>query len=238
MGLARDRLGSLLEHIRQSNLSSGVTSNGKRSREEDEEESDSDDQSRLSPNRSKSADKRRVSSTGQKMGKHTPTKGEPGSVSSFAEGSPSRKRKRPHAQKKIIFELRQKAFEIQNSNLEHGLYALCRIWMRGKSDKDSVVSGHPIDRTTLDYGQESLLATRSISRKSIVRPETQRKDATKVSGNEEAASDILKQYLPRWRQAKKEWCRQRNQDDAEKYGDSLRVLREMYATAQNHVITM
>jgi len=243
MDLARDRLGSLLESIRQNNLSERVTSNGKRSRDEEDEESDyehSDDQSRSSPKSKPVAvsSGRRRSSTGQKAGKSS-MKGEPGSASSFSsqQGSPSRKRKRP-PQKKIIFELRQKAFEIQNSNLEQGLYALCRIWMRGKGSKDGGVSGHPIDRTTAEYSQELLLGPRSVSRKSTVRPEAKRDDPTIVTGNEESASDILQQYLPRWRQAKKDWCQQRSQDDVEKYGDSLRVLREMYATAQSHVITM
>lgn len=67
-------------------------------------------------------------------------------------------------------------------------------------------------------------------------PESEREDVTEVTGNEESSSEILDQYIPRWRQAKKEWCTQRNKQDVDKYGDSLRVLREMYATAQNHVI--
>ena len=112
-----------------------------------------------------------------------------------------------------------------------------------------------IDRSTVDFDHESLLAARSLSRKSkifnflkinhiifrfsgTVRPETDRPDSTTVTGDETAASEILDQYLPRWRQAKKDWCQQRNKDDVEKYGDSLRVLREMHDSAQNHLINM
>lgn len=59
-----------------------------------------------------------------------------------------------------------------------------------------------------------------------------------MTGQEVSADDILNQYLPRWRRVKKEWCQNRNKEEAEKFGDSLRVLREMYATAQNHALVL
>jgi len=247
MDSARDRLDSLLRNIRQQSNFPGAVSNGKRSssaRDEDDEQEGSDynsdnDESLVSPYRSQSrpaaglsSDQRRGSF--QKLGKFSPTKATPGSVSSKDASA----KKRRISQKKIIFELRQKAFEIQTPHIEHGLYALCRIWMRGKHTKDSVVTGQPIDRSNVDYDQEALLAAGAIVRKSTVRREEDREDPTQVTGTEESPSDILGQYLPRWRQAKKDWCQQRNKNDVEKYGDSLRVLREMHATAQNHVINM
>jgi len=225
---ARDRLGSLLKSIRNQ---TGAALNGKRSSSHDDEESDvqSDHDEPTSPYRAGAISGHRRSSL--KLGKFSPSKGGPGSASSIDK-------KKRRSQKKIIFELRQKAFEIQNAGVEHGLYALCRIWMRGRQTPGTVVTGQPIDRSTVDYDQESLLAARSISRKSTVLPEANRDDSTTVTGNEESASEILGQYLPRWQRVKKDFCLQRSKTDAAKYGDSLRVLREMYATAQNHVIGM
>lgn len=157
---ARGRLDNLLKSIRnQANFADVATPNGKRSssvRDDDEDESDADYSEHDDQTPARRSTRR---SSSQKLGKFSPTKG-PGSVSSV---DAKKKRK---SQKKIIFELRQKAFEIQNSGMEHGLYALCRIWMRGKHTKDSVVTGQPIDRTSVDMDQETSSAAKTITRKS------------------------------------------------------------------------
>ncbi|VDO96189.1 unnamed protein product [Soboliphyme baturini] len=143
--------------------------------------------------------------------------------------------------KKVIFELRQKSFEIQNVYEQLTLYSLCRTWLLGKSETSfkqdkciQTVIKSEFDGTTEPAAQIETVATSqnvyhmpaASDQNDEVCEEAPRIQSDALSPP--TAQSILLEYLPHWRNVRKYWqnkCRMRSK----RYEKSLSLLRTMFA---------
>ncbi|KAL1239497.1 hypothetical protein TPS_01948 [Trichinella pseudospiralis] len=177
----------------------------------------------------------------------------------IADATPVKSRKRAKdKQKKIVFELCQKSFELRQVHGNYSLYRLSRIWMYGKDEPRHVnkagnetTEEEPIDgnaqtrASELEKSDASLVklnernteiyslpppspSTLPISR---IPPTVVMNKADDADVDLSTPQGILQSYLPHWKEVKKAWLRQSRLADRP-YQKSLDMLKSMYNNAQ------
>ncbi|KAL1240634.1 Protein lin-37 [Trichinella spiralis] len=156
-----------------------------------------------------------------------------------ADSTPVKSRKRAKdKEKKIIFELCQKSFELRQVHGNYSLYRLSRIWMYGNDEPRHMNKAE--NETTEEEPIDGIAQTRAA--------ELEKSDASLVKWNERnteiyslpppspSTSPISRipptvSYLPHWKEVKKTWLRQSRLADRP-YQKSLDMLKLMYNNAQ------
>ncbi|KRY01272.1 hypothetical protein T4E_556, partial [Trichinella pseudospiralis] len=172
----------------------------------------------------------------------------------IADATPVKSRKRAKdKQKKIVFELCQKSFELRQVHGNYSLYRLSRIWMYGKDEPRHVnkagnetTEEEPIDgnaqtrASELEKSDASLVklnernteiyslpppspSTLPISR---IPPTVVMNKADDADVDLSTPQGILQSYLPHWKEVKKAWLRQSRLADRP-YQKSLDMLKSI-----------
>ncbi|KRY01269.1 hypothetical protein T4E_556 [Trichinella pseudospiralis] len=178
----------------------------------------------------------------------------------IADATPVKSRKRAKdKQKKIVFELCQKSFELRQVHGNYSLYRLSRIWMYGKDEPRHVnkagnetTEEEPIDgnaqtrASELEKSDASLVklnernteiyslpppspSTLPISR---IPPTVVMNKADDADVDLSTPQGILQSYLPHWKEVKKAWLRQSRLADRP-YQKSLDMLKSMSVQREN-----
>ncbi|KRZ80438.1 hypothetical protein T10_4534 [Trichinella papuae] len=179
-----------------------------------------------------------------------------------ADSTPVKSRKRAKdKQKKIVFELCQKSFELRQVHGNYSLYRLSRIWMYGKDEPRHVnktgnetTEEEPIDgnaqtrASELEKSDASLVklnernteiyslpppspSTSPISR---IPPTVVMNKADDADVDLSTPQGILQSYLPHWKEVKKAWLRQSRLADRP-YQKSLDMLKSIRFPARQEL---
>uniref|UniRef100_A0A914V5E1 Uncharacterized protein n=1 Tax=Plectus sambesii TaxID=2011161 RepID=A0A914V5E1_9BILA len=146
-------------------------------------------------------------------------------------------------ERRVVFELRGKPFELRDSGKEEAVFSLCRTWMRGK--EDDIVKNEP-DEPNL-YPQPAddcldLLATKEIHslphpRSDVAEPPLVpayvKKAATPAQLDVNDARAIISDYMPHWRATKKRWTEHTKLRE-KRYSKSIQLLETVFSIAQQN----
>ena len=160
--------------------------------------------------------------------------------------------RRGRKERKVLFELRGKPFELRDNEREESLFGLCRTWVQGREFYPSTTGiedqlpGIP-PAPSEDPSEESVeaLAMKEVhalpkpnaSEPMVVRGQPGPSDVPLEGVETESRAELLGAYLPHWKAVKRNWQKEGALRER-RYARSLALLRTIYnLNAQSAIVT-
>uniref|UniRef100_A0A915ISX5 Uncharacterized protein n=1 Tax=Romanomermis culicivorax TaxID=13658 RepID=A0A915ISX5_ROMCU len=145
----------------------------------------------------------------------------------------------------ILFELRQKPFELPSTTENYNLYKLCRIWLNGKDicvedcrSKDGNNASHirSFQHMAINIKQIENMPRIRIDNKVRRVPSPIAEDLKTIEGAVDVSSKeaMLASFMPRWKRTKRKWNKTSREFSQNVAAENLKILKESFVPSASY----